>query len=62
MERGPVKEIEKNPSHPYTRGLYKSILQRELRPKEKLYTIEGSPPNIKIFQRAAPFIPDANML
>lgn len=57
VERGPVKEIEKNPSHPYTRGLYKSILQRELRPKEKLYTIEGSPPNIKNLPKGCPFYP-----
>jgi peptide/nickel transport system ATP-binding protein len=44
IEEAPVKELFKNPKHPYTRGLLKAkpiIGQR----KERLYTIPGQVPN-----------------
>jgi oligopeptide/dipeptide ABC transporter ATP-binding protein len=39
-ERGPVKEIFENPSHPYTRGLLQSIPRIDGTPKVRLKTIE----------------------
>lgn len=44
VEEGPVLEIFKNPSHPYTRGLLKSkpSITEE---KEELYAIPGQVPN-----------------
>lgn len=44
MEEAPVRELFKNPKHPYTRGLLKAkpiIGQRQ----ERLYTIPGQVPN-----------------
>ena len=44
VEKGEVKEIFKNPKHPYTRGLLKSrpVLQEGT---ERLYSIPGAVPN-----------------
>jgi peptide/nickel transport system ATP-binding protein len=44
VEKGTVKEIFKNPRHPYTIGLQKSIPGLNLDAKE-LYTIPGTVPN-----------------
>lgn len=43
-EYGPVKEIFKNPKHPYTIGLLNSIPKSSDQRKSKLATIEGSVP------------------
>jgi oligopeptide/dipeptide ABC transporter ATP-binding protein len=45
-ERGPVKEIFENPSHPYTRGLLQSIPRIDGTPKVRLKTIEGMVPGL----------------
>ncbi|MCQ2400988.1 MAG: ABC transporter ATP-binding protein [Lachnospiraceae bacterium] len=46
VEQGPVKEIFKNPVHPYTKGLIASIpkLSDE---HEKLFNIRGAVPNLR---------------
>lgn len=44
VEKGTVKEIFKNPKHPYTMGLQKSIPALNL-DSDTLYTIPGSVPN-----------------
>lgn len=44
VERGSVKAIFKNPKHPYTKGLLKSIPVLGDRSKEVLESIEGSVP------------------
>jgi oligopeptide/dipeptide ABC transporter ATP-binding protein len=45
-ERGPVKEVFENPSHPYTRGLLQSIPRIDGTPKIRLKTIEGMVPGL----------------
>jgi oligopeptide/dipeptide ABC transporter ATP-binding protein len=45
-ERGPVKEIFENPSHPYTRGLLQSIPRLDGTRKVRLKTIEGMVPGL----------------
>jgi len=44
VESGPVKEIFRQPRHPYTQGLLKSIPQLD-RNEAQLYAIRGSIPN-----------------
>jgi peptide/nickel transport system ATP-binding protein len=43
VEEGEVKEIFRNPQHPYTRGLLHSIPQLDVK-KERLYSIKGTVP------------------
>jgi peptide/nickel transport system ATP-binding protein len=42
MEKGPVNDIFKNPQHPYTQALLRSIPSVQSTPREKLPTISGS--------------------
>ena len=44
VEQGDVKEIFRNPQHPYTRALLGSI--PKIGSKEPLYAIPGQPPNL----------------
>ncbi|AHH08301.1 ABC transporter ATP-binding protein [Borrelia anserina] len=43
VEEGTVQEIFKNPKHPYTIGLLKSILTLDKDPNEKLYSMKDYP-------------------
>jgi oligopeptide transport system ATP-binding protein len=55
VEEAPVKELYKNPSHPYTLGLLGSIPRLdEVRP-EKLASIEGLPPDLIDYPKGCPF-------
>lgn len=56
VEEGSVREIFKNPQHPYTRGLLKSV--PDIRSKqEKLYAIPGSVPKPGSIQKGCYFAP-----
>jgi peptide/nickel transport system ATP-binding protein len=44
VEEGPVREIYKNPLHPYTRGLIASVHKVGTHTQEKLFSIEGTVP------------------
>jgi peptide/nickel transport system ATP-binding protein len=44
VEEGPVREIYKNPLHPYTRGLIASVHKVGSHTREKLFSIEGTVP------------------
>ena len=46
VEQGTVVEIFKNPRHPYTAGLMKSIPRLDGSKKQHLYTIEGVVPDL----------------
>lgn len=46
VETGNTKEIFKNPRHPYTLALLKSIPSIESENKSTLYAIKGSPPDL----------------
>lgn len=45
VEHGPVEQIFKNPQHPYTRQLLRSIPDIEAEPKSRLAAIDGSVPH-----------------
>ena len=46
IERGTAMEIYKNPRHPYTLGLLRSVPRLDEPRKEKLSPIEGMPPDL----------------
>ena len=46
IERGSAYDIYRNPSHPYTLGLLKSVPRLDLPRTEKLDPIEGQPPDL----------------
>lgn len=46
MERGDTKDIFFDPRHPYTWALLESIPSIDLKGKEKLYSLEGTPPDL----------------
>lgn len=56
-EEGTVAEIFDNPSHPYTRGLLKSIPGFEGERGEELYTIKGTIPSINLLPTGCRFHP-----
>lgn len=55
MESAPVRELFKNPKHPYTIGLLGSIPSISGKRHEKLFTIPGQPPNITKIPTMCPF-------
>ena len=56
MEQSPVDPLFYAPSHPYTRGLLKSIPRVDQQGLD-LYSIPGSPPNMTKTQKGCPFAP-----
>ena len=56
VESAPVREIFKNPKHPYTRNLLKSI-PRMTGQGERLHTIEGTVPTTYLLPKGCPFHP-----
>jgi oligopeptide/dipeptide ABC transporter ATP-binding protein len=56
VERGPVREIMKNPRHPYTQGLLKS-LPSLAQMKDRLPSIDGSVPSLTAIPSGCPFHP-----
>lgn len=57
VEENTSENIFKNPSHPYTKGLLKSVPRIDEEEKEKLYSIPGTPPNLVNLPKACPFYP-----
>lgn len=58
MEEASVHDIFKNPKHPYTWGLIKSIPRLDIdREKEKLSSIDGTPPDLFNPPVGCPFAP-----
>jgi len=55
VEQGPVREIYKNPRHPYTRALLSSI--PKLGSKDPLYAIPGQPPDLADLPTGCSFSP-----
>lgn len=46
IERGTVEEIFANPQHPYTWALLQSVPRLETKNKDKLYALNGTPPDL----------------
>jgi oligopeptide transport system ATP-binding protein len=58
MEEASVHDIFKDPKHPYTWGLIKSIPRLDIdREKEKLSSIDGTPPDLFNPPVGCPFAP-----
>ena len=55
VEEAPVKELFKNPRHPYTIGLLQSIPRIDQELSEKLYSIKGLPPNLINYPKGCSF-------
>ena len=56
VEIGTVRAVLKNPQHPYTRGLLKTVPDN-VRPGEALYSIRGNVPSLLAPQTNCPFAP-----
>lgn len=54
-EQGPVKEIFRNPAHPYTRALLQTVPKLHGARDAKLRVIEGQPPMLAAHPAACPF-------
>jgi len=46
VEMGDIKDVFKNPLHPYTRGLLASVPNIKLDEQEELFKMAGEPPNL----------------
>ena len=57
VEKGTVDDIFYNPSHPYTRGLLKSMPRVDAKKYERLLPIEGSPVDMLDPPPGCPFAP-----
>jgi len=57
MEEGPVRDVFKRPSHPYTRGLLASIPNLRDGTHHRLKPIPGSPPDMLRPPTGCPFAP-----
>ncbi len=57
VEQGSVDEVFANPSHPYTQGLIKSVPRMDKENAERLFSIEGQPPNVIDLPACCPFYP-----
>ncbi len=56
MEEGTVEEIFEHPRHPYTQGLLKSIPRVTSGGRQRLATIEGTPPDLLYPPSGCPFM------
>lgn len=57
IEKASVDKLYNEPKHPYTRGLIKSVPRLDEPGKQRLYTIEGQPPNLIDLPDACSFHP-----
>ena len=57
VEKGTSEKVFHDPRHPYTQGLLKSIPRHDQEKKERLYSIEGQPPNLINLPACCPFHP-----
>ena len=57
VERGTTDDIFADPKHPYTIGLIKSVPRLDKENAERLYSIQGQPPNVIDLPDCCPFYP-----
>jgi oligopeptide transport system ATP-binding protein len=57
VEKGPTAEIFKDPKHPYTQGLIKSVPRLDKKNDDRLFSIPGQPPNVIDLPPCCPFFP-----
>ncbi|MBN2304957.1 MAG: ABC transporter ATP-binding protein [Anaerolineae bacterium] len=56
VERGTSKDVYGDPRHPYTRGLLGSLPRLDQK-NEELFSIEGTPPDMRFLPEGCPFSP-----
>jgi oligopeptide/dipeptide ABC transporter ATP-binding protein len=57
VERGRTVDIFADPKHPYTQGLIRSVPRLDKENAERLYSIQGQPPNVIDLPDCCPFYP-----
>jgi oligopeptide transport system ATP-binding protein len=57
VEKAGVDAIFKEPKHPYTQGLIRSVPRLDQPGKQRLFSIEGQPPNLIDLPDACTFHP-----
>lgn len=57
VERGATDDIFADPKHPYTIGLIRSVPRLDKENAERLYSIQGQPPNVIDLPDCCPFYP-----
>jgi oligopeptide transport system ATP-binding protein len=57
VELAPVRDLYKQPSHPYTLGLLESIPQLDQKEQNRLASIKGLPPDLLREPAHCPFAP-----
>ncbi len=57
VEQGAVDAVFAAPKHPYTRGLIRSVPRLDKPNSERLFSIEGQPPNVIDLPECCPFYP-----
>jgi len=57
VEQGSADEIFKEPGHPYTQGLIKSVPRLDRSSSQRLFSIPGQPPNVMNMPECCPFFP-----
>lgn len=55
LERGTMEDIMENPRHPYTWALLQAMPGEYMKPKSSLYTIDGTPPDLRLPLAQCPF-------
>lgn len=55
VEKAPLKDIYKNPRHPYTIGLLQSIPRLDEKKRARLQPVEGLPPDLVDYPTGCPF-------
>lgn len=60
VEKGKTADIFKEPKHPYTKGLIKSVPRLDKENSERLFSISGQPPNVIDLPPCCPFYPRCN--
>lgn len=57
IEESPIRDLYRNPCHPYTIGLLGSLPQIHEQRRQRLYSIEGMPPMLYQKPHSCPFSP-----
>ncbi len=57
VEGGTTRDLFTNPQHPYTKGLLKSVQRLDQDRTQKLFTIEGTPPDLTDLPQGCAFQP-----
>jgi len=57
VENAPVADLYARPSHPYTRGLLRSVPTVEPERRKRLRSIDGAPPDLREKPAGCPFAP-----